>query len=192
MLLSIILIVLSTNGKDTSHDTVDIIYQFYSENYEESDNDSSSGSYLYADDDERLPRKRRHFEAPTEDITPFIKTPFTSMTFLPTETITETIDGCHSAKMIAMDKDLIWSMSLSRVDSVPMWLGYNCKICNDHSKIQTVEYLLPINDSPTSLAVVQETLNIAKKVAKNCSQEQIIATYDLAIAKLAMQIQYTR
>jgi len=57
---------------------------------------------------------------PTEDITPFIKTPFTSMTFLPTKTITETIDRCHSEKMIAMDKDLIWSMSLSRVDSVPM------------------------------------------------------------------------
>ncbi|KAG5864968.1 hypothetical protein JTB14_017048, partial [Gonioctena quinquepunctata] len=69
---------------------------------------------------------------------------------------------------------------------------YNCKIINDRSKIQTVEYLSPVNDSPTSRAVVQETLNIAKKVAQNCHQEQIIATYDLAIAKLAMQIQYTQ
>lgn len=114
------------------------------------------------------------------------------MTFLSTEAITGTIDGCHSEKTIAIDKDLIWSMSLPPVDSVPMWLGYNCKIINDRSKIQTVEYLSPINDSPTSLAVVQKTLNIAKKVAQNCHQEQIIATYNLAIAKLAMQIQYTK
>lgn len=83
-------------------------------------------------------------------------------------------------------------MSLSRIDSVLMWLGYNCKIGIDESKIQTVEYLSPINESPTSLAVVQETLNIAKEVAKNCNQQQIIATYDLAIAKLAMQIQHTK
>ncbi|CAG4953965.1 unnamed protein product [Parnassius apollo] len=95
-------------------------------------------------------------------------------------------------KSIAIDKDLVWSMSLSQIDSVPMWLGYNCKIGIDESKIQTVEYLSPINESPTSLAVVQETLNIAKEIAKNCNQQQIIATYDLAIAKLAMQIQHTK
>lgn len=93
------------------------------------------------------------------------------MRFLPTEAITGTINGCHTERTIAIDKDLIWSMSLSRVDLVPMWLGYNCKISNDHSKIQTVEYLPPINDSPTSLAVVQETLNIAKNVAQNCHQD---------------------
>lgn len=72
-----------------------------------------------------------------------------------------------------------------------MWLSYNGKIGIDESKILTVEYLSPINESPTSLAVVQETLNIAKEVAQNCNQQQII-TNDLAIAKLAMQIQRTK
>jgi hypothetical protein len=56
------------------------------------------------------------------------------MTFLPIDSITETIDACQSAKVIAMNKYFVWSMSLLRIDSVPMWLGYNCKISLDHSK----------------------------------------------------------
>lgn len=114
------------------------------------------------------------------------------MTFLPAEAITGTIDRYCSERTIAIDKDLIWIMSLYRVDSVPMWLGYNCKISNDNIKIQTVEFLPPKNDSPTSPSIVQEALNITKKVAQIWKQEQIIATYDLAIGKLAMQIQYTQ
>lgn len=47
-------------------------------------------------------------------------------------------------------------------------------------------------ESPTSLAVVQETLNTAKEVAKNYNQQQIIVAYDLSIAKLAMQIRHTQ
>lgn len=82
-------------------------------------------------------------------------------------------------------------MSFSQIDSVPMWLSYNCKIGIDESKMLKVEYLSPINESPTSLAV-QETLNIAKEVAQNCNLQQIITTYDLAIAKLAMHIQRTK
>ncbi|CAF4773203.1 unnamed protein product [Pieris macdunnoughi] len=184
----------TATGKDTLHDTVGIIYQFRSENDDPNNMDSSDtsdseslGAYVHEGPTEPLARvrKRRRFEAPSKEIRPFVKTPFTSMTFLPFQTITEIIDACHSGKLIAIDKDLIWSMSLSRIDSVPMWLGYNCKISIDGSKIQKVEYLSPINESPTSLAVVQETLNIAKEVAKNCNQQQIIATYDLAIAKLA-------
>ncbi|CAG5044038.1 unnamed protein product [Parnassius apollo] len=191
----------TATGKDTLNDTVGIIYQFRSENDDPDNMDNSDTSdseslsaYVHEGPTEPLARarKRRRFEAPSKEIRPFVKTPFTSMTFLPFQTITETIDACHSDKSIAIDKDLVWSMSLSQIDSVPMWLGYNCKIGIDESKIQTVEYLSRINESPTSLAVVQETLNIAKEIAKNCNQQQIIATYDLAIAKLAMQIQHTK
>lgn len=74
MLLSIISIALWTQLLErTLHDTVGIIYQFQSENHEDSDNDSSSDSSFHADDDERLPRKRRRFEAPTRSITSYIK-----------------------------------------------------------------------------------------------------------------------
>lgn len=70
-----------------------------------------------------------------------------------------------------------------------MWLGYNCKTTCDNSKFKRFEYLAPINESPTSRTVVQQTLNIAKEVAKNCNQQEIIVTYDLAIAKQAIEIQ---
>lgn len=69
-------------------------------------------------------------------------------------------------------------MSLSRIDFLPMWLGYNCIVSTDHSEKQMIEYLPPINSSPTSYAVVNETV-----------QPEIIVTYDLAIAKMGMQIQ---
>ncbi|GBP90997.1 hypothetical protein EVAR_69886_1 [Eumeta japonica] len=104
----------------------------------------------------------------------------------------ETINPCQPQKVKAVDKDLIWSMFLSQIDLISMWSGYNCKINLGQSKIQTVQYLSPINDSPTSLSVVQETLNIAKNIAEKCNQSQIIATFDLAIAKLAMKIQHTK
>lgn len=191
----------TATGKDTLHDTVGIIYQFRSENdnhnnmnNSDTSDSESVGTYVHEGPTEPFARarKRRRFEAPPKEIRPFVKVPFTSMTFLPFQTITETIDACHLEKSITIDKDLTWIMSLSQIDSVPMWLGYNCKISIDESKIQTVEYLSPINESPTSLAIVQETLNIAKEVAKNCNQQQIIVTYDLAIAKLAMQIQHTK
>ena len=49
----------------------------------------------------------------------------------------------------------------------------------------------PINQSPTSDSVVAETLNRAQKVAIECGKESVAVTYDLAIAKKAMQIQST-
>lgn len=122
----------TATGKDTLHDTVGIIYQFRSENGDPNNMDNSDtsdsesvGTYVHEGPTEPLARarKRRRFEAPPKEIRPFIKTPFTSMTFLPFQTITETIDACHSEKSIAIDKDLVWSMSLSQMDSVPMWLG---------------------------------------------------------------------
>src|SRR5699024_4673122 len=103
--------------------------------------------------------------------------------------LVKAISACNSAKEIATDKDLLWLISLARISSVPMWLGYNCMISTDSSKIQTVEYLPPINSSPTSYATVNETLVMASQIAEKCQQELIIATYDLAIAKMAMQIQ---
>lgn len=183
----------TATGKDTLHDTVGIIYQFnHRINEESGDMEILNCSTSQSNDDNiesHPPRKRRRYEGIPQSIRTYYKKPLTSMPFVHVDSITQTIDACQFAKIIAMDKDYIWSMSLSRIDSLPMWLGYNCKICIDCSKTQTVEYLPPINSSPTSLAVVYQTLCTAKEIAKNCDQEQIIVTYDLAIAKLAMQIQ---
>lgn len=45
--------------------------------------------------------------------------------------------------------------------------------------------------SPTSSAVVAETLKMAKIIAQETNQEVITVTYDLAVAKMAYQIQST-
>ena len=45
-----------------------------------------------------------------------------------------------------------------------------------------------INASPTNKSVVIETMKQALQVANECGQEFMQVTYDLAIAKVALQI----
>ena len=54
---------------------------------------------------------------------------------------------------------------------------------------QKIYYLPQINLSPTSNTVVIETLKIAQRIAEKTKKEEICVTYDLAIAKMALQIQ---
>lgn len=72
-----------------------------------------------------------------------------------------------------------------------MWIGFNNKIMEDQSVKQKVSYLTPINESPTNVNVVYETMRQSQKIAKECTQEYIQVMYDLAIAKVAYQIQST-
>ena len=51
-------------------------------------------------------------------------------------------------------------------------------------------YLENITFPPTRLDVVAETLRISHKLACECGDEYAIVSYDLAIAKPALQIQY--
>ena len=72
----------------------------------------------------------------------------------------------------------------------PMWVGWNAKNENDtFRKTQKIFYLSQINQSPTSTAAVAETLKRALKSADHFKKESVAVTYDLAIAKIAMQIQ---
>lgn len=64
------------------------------------------------------------------------------MQLLTADSFTNLIDVYKGVVEIAIDKDILWIMSLLRIDSVPMWLGYNCMTSTDHSAIQKVEYLL--------------------------------------------------
>lgn len=70
-----------------------------------------------------------------------------------------------------------------------MWLGHNCQMIADNSTVQKVKYLPPINAFPVTYDVVYETLDYALSIAQKCNQQKIIVTYDLAIAKMALQIQ---
>jgi len=70
-----------------------------------------------------------------------------------------------------------------------MWTRFNARIFKDLSPVQKIFYLLSINQSPTSTSVVYETMKRAQEIASLCQQDSIIVTYDLAIAKIAFQIQ---
>lgn len=74
---------------------------------------------------------------------------------------------------------------------VPMWVGFNSRIYDSDTPQQHISYLTPINDSPTSNSVVLETMHQSKKIAEELHQTSIQVTYDLAIAKVALQIQAT-
>ena len=74
-------------------------------------------------------------------------------------------------------------------NTTPMWVGWNSKMFPDEVCSQKVWYLPQINESPTSVAVVAETMRRAQRIAEECKKKSISVTYDLAIAKIALQLQ---
>jgi hypothetical protein len=89
-------------------------------------------------------------------------------------------------------KDFLWLLSwVSDIPDTPMWIGFNARILTDQSPVQRIFYLPPIDESPTSASVVQETMLRAISIASEVGQRSIFVTYDLAITKVAMQIQST-
>jgi hypothetical protein len=49
-----------------------------------------------------------------------------------------------------------------------------------------------INLPPTRLDVVAQTMNLSKRIAEECEEQKAIVHYDLAIAKLALQIRFSK
>lgn len=81
-----------------------------------------------------------------------------------------------------------YGMHLSNEDA-PMWVGWNAMSIPRDEHLHKIWYLPHINQSPTSNAVVVETMKRSLRVAVESGKQSIAVTYDLAIAKLAMQIQ---
>ena len=67
--------------------------------------------------------------------------------------------------------------------------GWNSTYGPREESMQKVWYLKQMNESPTSISVVAETLKRSQKVAEECNENSISVIYDLAIAKVAMQLQ---
>ena len=134
-------------------------------------------------------RRRRAYEAKGTDIAPYRKKPKMECTeFLPLKDPRrkQIPDSLAEAKK----KDIIWMMSHHTYPTrTPLWLGRDSKHFQESKPMQKIWYLSPINESPTSDAVVAETLATAQKVAEECGKRTISVNYDLAIAKKAMQIQ---
>ena len=92
---------------------------------------------------------------------------------------------------IAKQKDLLWMFCLYLLpDTTPMWTGWNSLLEKDNTTLQKMSYLPQINMSPTSNSVVMETLKRSLKVVVETGKTSIAVTYDLAIAKIALQIQH--
>ena len=62
--------------------------------------------------------------------------------------------------------DFLWMAQCSLSNNVPMWVGWNSTLFEDKSPINKIFYLPQINQSPTSVAVVAETMKRAQKIAE--------------------------
>ena len=72
----------------------------------------------------------------------------------------------------------------------PMWVGWNSlQTPGKNDAQENVFYLLQIDLSPTSTAVIRQTLKRAQQMAAECNMTSISVTHDLAIAKIALEIQ---
>ena len=80
-------------------------------------------------------------------------------------------------------------VKLASSHGTAMWVGWNVELFPDTHELQKVWYLPQINQSPTSSAVVAKTMRHAQRIVSESNKTSISVTYDLAIAKLAMQIQ---
>lgn len=131
-------------------------------------------------------KHRRSFDIITHESSKFIKKPKLLECMLPPDALLElNTVNLQSVKHI----DFAWILSLYlNLTGIPMWVGYNSLLHEDPSPKHIVCYLTTINDSPTNKETVYETLIQSRKVAAECGQKYIEVTYDLAIAKVALQI----
>ena len=189
------------SGKDTLHDTVGIAYQIIEPaitNYEETDFETECHG------DQRGPqqqiptnrkemhrrtnscpsglRRRRAYEPTGLDIEPYHKKPKMKRSMLLPINDAKRLQtsGTH---LEAANKDLLWMFSLYfSVSNTPMWVGWNAMLSPAVSDLQqNIWYLPQINESPTSISVVVETLKRAKIIAEECGKQNI--------AKIDLQIQ---
>ena len=137
----------------------------------------------------RAKRRRRTYDAHGLEIQPYRKKPkMISDQFYPIDHPSRHTNPATSDD--ARIKDRLWMINLSQnASGTAMWVGWNSKFDQSAKSTQNIWYLPQINESPTSHAVVAETLKRAIQIADECGKTQIASTYDLAIAKMALQIQ---
>ena len=136
-------------------------------------------------------KRRRTYELVDKELEPYHKKPRMTCTVM-SETLEKLNEPEKYQKIIY--QDLLWILHVYLNQRNPvMWTGWNSKNISSASAgaRQQVWYLQQINQSPTSNTVVIETLRRALKIAAECNLRTIPVTFDLAIAKVAYQIQAT-
>lgn len=190
------------NGKDTLHDTVGIIYQNVDPDaIEETQLSNVSAADDSAVDSNLKKRKRRSLEVISVDLE---EQPSTSKKKKPNGSDLSTHESENTKPLAKSTQtniepvnlqlykmiDTIWMMSHAlQLSNVPMWVGFNALLCHNDNPRQIVSYLTPINASPTNKSVVLETMKRSQEICKEVKQSSIQVTYDLAIAKIAIQLQ---
>ena len=188
------------DGKNTLHDTVGISYQTLQKQVEPENNENNSIENEIDLEIQRFhdkkdlgnkKKRRRTYSSRMLDIEPYRKKSKMDVSkLLPPSDKRYAFQPPSLA--VAQKKDFLWvfSSKFDETNSIPMWVGWNSR--NDASSFdqkQKIFYLPQINQSPTSHSVVLETMKRSQQLAKESKIKEIAVTYDLAIAKVAMQIQ---
>ena len=136
-------------------------------------------------------RKRRLYEASGLNIEPYHKKPkMVKSTLLPLSDERRT--KVPNSRKKAQQHNFLWTSDLAfnrQSGDVPMWVGWNSRYGPREESMQKVWNLKQMNESPTSTSLVAEMLKRSQEVAEECNKYTISVTYDLAIAKVAMQLQ---
>ncbi|GFS54825.1 hypothetical protein TNIN_123991 [Trichonephila inaurata madagascariensis] len=191
----------TTNGKDTLHDMVGIIYQNIEANtIEESEvpEELNMSETSITNNKNNLPHSTKKKKGEEELLKPYLPKRFHHILKNPKmmSELQSTIDDTeiiHSTNsQLYTEINNTWMIShVIQLPDVPMWVGFNTRIYNNDRPQQLISYLTPINASPTSTSIVLETMQQSKKIAEDLRQCCIQVTCDLAIAKVAFQIQAT-
>lgn len=177
----------TSNGKDTLHDTVGILYQNITQ-IDNTDEIVQSHDSMDVSACEPVTKRRRTLDPILPELQMYTKKLFYREKLLPIDSDLRTLSAAKYD--FYQQLDVAWVLShYCKVPDTPMWVGFNYKITNDSSVKQKISYLTPINESPTNPAVVYETMRQSQKIARECQQNCMQITYDLAISKLAYQIQ---
>ena len=169
------------SGDGTVHDTVGICYQNIVEhpiNIQQDCDSARSGSQL-----KKKKQASRAFYKSQKVLEPYRKKPRISKFDYAERKIERPLNVTKTEW-----RDILWMLSM-KLESAPLWTGWNCLVTEDQLPLQRIGYMENINHPPTQLDVIVETLCISQKVAEECGEKYAIVTYDLAIAKPALQIQ---
>ena len=175
------------SGANTIHHTYGICYQ----NILPPDSSSSNQPVLMLKENKShiaIGRKRKISAVTqnlynTEEIQPYWKKPRMSQ-FPYIKTIVFGPESLHKY----CDYDTLWMIAFNKNDKIPMWTGWNTSQTKE-ANLQKIGYMKHIQLPPTRADVMRETLIRSQTVAAECGQEDALVTYDLAIAKVAKQIQ---
>ena len=179
----------TSGGDSTLHDTVGIAYRSIT-----ADKNELSEAPSCEDTVITTGRKqRRTYEASGLDIQPYREKPkVIASNYIPLDDQRRLKDEPIESIVAESWKEDILRMTDLFIDtdmSAPMWVGWNSMLIPRDESLQKVWYLPQINMSPTSHSVVRETMRRSQCIANECGKTSIVVSYDLAIAKIAMQIQ---